>query len=265
MTPHRTKRGRRLGSVAEPNPWDSVWRGLSTGGRLHRAGERIASWGDLKRLILEEVSGFLSPGCRILEAGCGTGTVMRCLVGKGAAVTGVDLSTPALFHARFSAGSLAAARVQELPFPDGAFDLVYSAGVFDLLTPEELDAAVGEAVRVTAPGGSLVLICAGPCPLHRAVMGYLAKRNRWRYGPKREVSSLRGLVTKHSPGAFVEERGRGFLLGFKCLAYPVEHLAVLRRIVNGAVLLVSGLFWPLNRLPGMVVVTRATLPPKVPG
>jgi SAM-dependent methyltransferase len=251
--------------VAERNPWDDVWSSIPTGGRLHRAGERLARWGDLKRLILEEVSGFVSQGSRVLEAGCGTGTVMRPLARKGALVTGVDLSFQALRRARSPACILSAARIQELPFPDGIFDLVYSAGVFDLLTREDLDAAVKEAVRVTAPGGSLVLVCAAPCSLHRAVMGYLARRNRWRYGPKKEVSSLREQVMKHSPGAEVEERGRGFLLRFMCLAYPVEHMALLRRIVHGAVLLVSGLFWPVNRLPGMILVTRATLPPEGAG
>lgn len=244
------------------NPWDSVWRDLSVSGPIHGVGEFLSRWGELKRLVFSELrrSGKLNRESVVLEAGCGTGTVMGMVGRKCSRVVGVDLSLEGLAHARKRSPEVAAARVQCLPFPDGAFDLVYSTGVFDLLSDEDLHAAVGESLRVTAPGGSVVIICAAPNRLHRMVMGHLTGRGRWRYGPKREVASLRAPVLHHRPDASVEERGRGMVQQLRSAAYLAEHVKVLRWIAHSAFLAASILLWPLNLLPGAVLVTHVRLP-----
>lgn len=244
------------------NPWDDVWKDYPSSGPLHSIGEFLARWGELKRLIFHEVSGAgVSPSQGpVLEAGCGTGTVISLMARRGYRVTGIDLSLPALAHARSHTRRLAAARVESLPFPDRAFSLVYSAGVFDLLSEEDLTTAVGEALRVVGSGGRVVLVNAAPCRIHRWVMARLKRRNRWRYGPKREVLSLRETVLGHRPDAVVVEHGRGFVQRLRFLVYLVEHRPVLRRLAHGMFLVASALLWPLDRLPGAVLVTRVELP-----
>jgi len=68
---------------------------------------------------------------RVLEVGCGTG---RALPGYGpeARVIGIDPDTAALKRAQRRAGGagLASARVEALPFADGAFDVVVTSLCF---------------------------------------------------------------------------------------------------------------------------------------
>ncbi len=77
---------------------------------------------------LNEFMSFMRPGCRILDAGCGTGVIARILVDNGFQVTGIDLSqkmvdiakdrTP---EAQFIVGDMTA-----LDFDDASFDGIVS-------------------------------------------------------------------------------------------------------------------------------------------
>lgn len=252
--------------MGEINAWDQVWKDYPTTGPLHGTGEFLSRWAELKRLVVAEIfrGARVPPDSTVLEAGCGTGSVMGLLSELGFRVVGVDLSPAALVHAAAHSRELSVATVTGLPFADGTFDLVYSTGVLDLLDDSDLSQAVGEALRVTAPGGRIVLLTAAPCWLHRRVMGFLERRNRWRYGPKREIKSLSGIVLGHRPDAMVIEKGRGFTLQLRFLVYLVEHRPFLRRLVHGSFMFLSMLLWPLNSLPGMVLVTTVQLPKETP-
>jgi SAM-dependent methyltransferase len=106
------------------------------------------------------------PGDKILEIGCGAGSLVRLLARRlGAAnpITGLD-ANPYLLH---EAAALTAAQGQgatirfahgnaeALPFADGSYDCVYSVTVL-----EECDAerAIAEILRVTRPGGRVGLV-----------------------------------------------------------------------------------------------------------
>src|SRR5262245_27945591 len=68
---------------------------------------------------------------RILDAGCGTGAVMRYLADYGT-VTGCDYSPDALHYAALRRHPrLCRASVAALPFPDASFDVVTS---FDVIS-----------------------------------------------------------------------------------------------------------------------------------
>lgn len=93
---------------------------------------------------------------RILDAGCGTGAVMKYLARYGA-VTGFDFSAEALkFSRRRGHMRLAQASVTDLPFADNQFDLVVS---FDVLCEIGVDdvQSLREFARVLQPGGAVLL------------------------------------------------------------------------------------------------------------
>jgi SAM-dependent methyltransferase len=95
------------------------------------------------------------PGAATLEVGCGEGRVARDLVARGHRVTGLDAS-PTLLSAAAeadAAGRYVLGRAEDLPFDDGAFDLVVAYN--SLMDVEDMPAAVREAARVLAPGGRL--------------------------------------------------------------------------------------------------------------
>ncbi|HWH93063.1 MAG TPA: methyltransferase domain-containing protein [Baekduia sp.] len=101
-------------------------------------------------------------GDRVLDLGSGSGMdafAAAVLVGERGAVDGVDITSEQLAKAERLAGHLPVrfhrARIEALPFPDGAFDIVISNGVFNL-SPDKAR-AFAEAARVLRPGGRLAL------------------------------------------------------------------------------------------------------------
>lgn len=113
------------------------------------------------RELLEQ--GALRPGQRVLDIGCGTGTLAVLI--KGAQpeveVTGIDPDPQALDRARQKA---ARARVEvqldggyseRLPYADASFDRVFSSFMLHHLAPDAKVMTLEEARRVLAPGGSL--------------------------------------------------------------------------------------------------------------
>jgi SAM-dependent methyltransferase len=92
---------------------------------------------------------------RELDAGCGTGRNIREYAQLGE-TAGVDPSPDAVAfcHARGLAQVIRSG-VEQLPFEDGAFDLVAATDVLEHI-PDDLGAA-HELRRVTKPGGSLLI------------------------------------------------------------------------------------------------------------
>jgi len=95
----------------------------------------------------------------VLDLGCGAGTYVRHLAGLGHNVIGIDYSLPSLAHAvladRTKHGHYLVAEGYALPFGPGAFDLVVSIGVLQVLARPE--AALDEMARVLRPDGVLVV------------------------------------------------------------------------------------------------------------
>ncbi len=109
--------------------------------------------------------GPLQPGEQVLDLGSGAGTdslVAAQMVGPTGSVVGIDMTPEMVATARDSAGAIGAENVEflggeaeELPFPDGSFDVVISNGVIDLIPDKE--AVFSELYRVLRPGGRLQL------------------------------------------------------------------------------------------------------------
>jgi len=114
------------------------------------------------------------PGARILDAGCGTGTLTLALLRTlttPVKLTALDLSTSSMATAkkyvdknnlhrqsvRFAQGNVLA-----LPFADDAFDLVVTSGVLEYVP---LDDGLSELARVISPGGHLLQLPMRPSPV----------------------------------------------------------------------------------------------------
>ncbi|HET6547253.1 MAG TPA: class I SAM-dependent methyltransferase [Solirubrobacter sp.] len=111
-----------------------------------------------RRYFVWYVEQVAAPGARVLDFGCGGGTVVRMLRRKGFDAYGVDIGSPGADFGDLEASELGRQGFLRyydegapLPFADDMFDVVISDQVFEHVEP--LEAAVGEIERVTRPGG----------------------------------------------------------------------------------------------------------------
>jgi SAM-dependent methyltransferase len=94
---------------------------------------------------------------RMLDIGCGVGTFVRRLGEFSPHVYGVDIDGERVRRGAQSVPGLAVAVSENLPFRDGAFDLVLLHEVLEHVHDDAL--TLQEACRVTRPGGNIVIFC----------------------------------------------------------------------------------------------------------
>jgi SAM-dependent methyltransferase len=97
----------------------------------------------------------LPRGGAVLDAGCGSGRTMDEL-GRWGQVAGFDFNELGVRHARARGHSdVRQARVEEIPWPDGSFDLITCLDVIEH-TPDDV-ASLRELRRVARPGATLLV------------------------------------------------------------------------------------------------------------
>ena len=137
--------------------------------------------------LLVEYAQLLKPKCT-LDAGCGPGVVLSALTRRllGAKFAGVDLSFQMLRQAQsnnLEGVPFVQSSVEQLPFPDNLFDLIYALGVLDYLeAPDQFFKAVQRTVR---PGGYFIFTYPNADSIARSVRASL----RPHFGHSRAVIS----------------------------------------------------------------------------
>ncbi len=121
-------------------------------------------------------------GKDVLDVGIGSGIATQMFAEAGAKVTGVDLTEWAVETTRRRLatfeleGVVQQADAEQLPFADASFDLVFSWGVIH--HSSNMDQALSELVRVTRPGGQIVLMV-----YHRRSLFFVVYRGFQRFLP----------------------------------------------------------------------------------
>lgn len=135
-----------------------------TNGRLW--GAQARDWADVQegqcRAVFDAVFDALSlrPGTRYCDVGCGAGLAALAFQ-RGAKVAGVDAAEGLLgvASARVTGGAFHLGDLEELPFPDGTFDVVTGFNSFQFAANPV--AALIEAKRVSKPSGRVVVLTWG--------------------------------------------------------------------------------------------------------
>jgi SAM-dependent methyltransferase len=96
-------------------------------------------------------------GKALLDAGCGAGLAVRLATDRGADASGLDASANLLGAARdrTPSGGFRVGEIQELPYPDGSFDVATAFNAIQYAAAPA--AAVTELARVCRPGGQVAI------------------------------------------------------------------------------------------------------------
>lgn len=124
--------------------------------------------GKFKSRLLDQAA--LQPGDRVLDLGCGTGTLAIAAKDRvrDAEVVGLDADPKILARAHHKAADRGVA-IQfdegfsdQLPYPDSSFDAVLSTLFFHHIDRQAKEGTVAEIMRVLRPGGRLHIADFGP-------------------------------------------------------------------------------------------------------
>jgi SAM-dependent methyltransferase len=151
--------------------WDEnaeVWTALVRAGYDHyRDGLNTPAFLDM----LPDVRGLSG-----LDVGCGEGHNTRLLAERGARMTGIDISTNFIRHAREAEKEhplgirYEIARAVDLPFDEASFD--FTVAFMSLMDIPETERVLAEVFRVLRPGGCFQFSIEHPCfnPPHRKTL-----------------------------------------------------------------------------------------------
>lgn len=112
----------------------------------------------LRALIIQVLSAHAPDAVDLLDAGCGTGGMLKAIgdAKHGANLNGIDLSAAACAFARRKTGAqVVQGSVDALPFADGSFDAVVCLDVLSYRMDQR--AALAGLHRVIRPGGVVVV------------------------------------------------------------------------------------------------------------
>jgi len=139
--------------------------------------------------------GRITPGMRVLDAGCGSARNLVYFLREGYDVFGVDADSHAIESARRLAASLAPAlpagnfrleAIEEMTFPDAFADLVLSSAVLHFARSDDhFEAMLRATWRVLKPAGLLFCRLASSIGMEHQVQRLAGRRFRLPDGSER--------------------------------------------------------------------------------
>ena len=154
------------GSTASPSGDTRIDQAYYDSDYFQAAGHLADADSRFHRYRIQHVLALLRPvpADRVVDLGCGWGTITFALAPRVAQVIGVDYSerSVALCEERLAREPhtnlrFVQADARATGLPDGAFDAVVAADLYEHLYPEDSEAVTAEAHRLLAPGGRLVI------------------------------------------------------------------------------------------------------------
>lgn len=123
-------------------------------------------------------------GERILDLGCGDGQLTLRIAATGASVTGVDASPEMVASACARGVKADEGNAESLPYPDAAFDVVFSNAALHWVRGQ--DAMMAEVRRVLKPGGRFVAEMGGHGNIAAIRVALMAALARHGYGDRED-------------------------------------------------------------------------------
>jgi ubiquinone/menaquinone biosynthesis C-methylase UbiE len=142
-----------------------LMRVLESAPRRYELGMRLLTLGRLDR-VYDRLAGYVEPEQRVLDVGCGTGSLSVRAARRGAMVRGIDVSPEMLAMARDRVREehledeieLVEMGVAELDAePADAYDAVTSGLCLSELSEDEVSYCLDQIARVLRPGGQLLI------------------------------------------------------------------------------------------------------------
>jgi tellurite methyltransferase len=149
---------------------------------LHR------EFGDIDIYLFDQLlRGRITPGMRVLDAGCGGGRNLVYLLRAGFEVCATDADARAVTDVRTMASAIGSnipaanfrvEAVEDMSFPDVSFDVVVSSAVLHFARDDrQFDAMLGSMWRVLKPGGLLFARLASTIGIERLVQPVDGRRH----------------------------------------------------------------------------------------
>ena len=168
--------------------------------------------------ILEDEGCIITPEDKILDFGCGNGSLVQALREDGYDAAGCDLQFKAGSTTSFLEKNGHIHKIQEpgyhLPFDDNTFDYIISETVFEHV--QNTDETIAEIKRILKPGGvSLHLLPSKWCPIENHV--YVPMGSIWTSYPYLYFWALLGVRKKSQRGLSASEianRNKTYLNNF---------------------------------------------------
>ena len=140
---------------------------LETSPQDYDRGIRLLTLGSIQRVKEKIANHYIQAGTRVLEIGCGTGTLTQMMAQQGAIVTGIDAAPRMLAEAekkvndaslegRVSLQYMDAALIGDR-FPAASFDLIVSTLVFSELPPDDQRFVLQACRNLLTPEGRLLI------------------------------------------------------------------------------------------------------------
>jgi len=140
---------------------------LESAPERYDAGIDILTLGRLRHLKQDIVNEFIAKDDRVLELGCGTGSLTILCAAKEAEVIGIDLSPKmlAIAHRKLRKAGLTekiklvkmSAMDMDTTFDDNSFNVITSTLVFSEMSREEIRYVLNQCHRVLKTNGSLLI------------------------------------------------------------------------------------------------------------